>query len=227
MAKPKQEKFAELATFPNVYQNIDLFKPQLINSNGSNIALKGLWKKNHFKNDNPIVLELACGRGEYSVALAQKFSEKNFIGIDIKGNRIWTGAKAALQQGLNNAAFLRTSIELLYHFFEKGEVSEIWITFPDPFLRNSKSKKRLTSPYFLAVYQKVLADGGLIHLKTDSDPLYEFTLKTIEGEKAKLNERVDDVYEEQPDNEILAIKTYYEGMHLKNGLTIKYVSFRL
>jgi len=227
MAKPKQEKFAEIATFSNVYQNVDLFKPQMINSNGENISLKGLWNKNHFKNDQPITLELACGKGDYTVALAEKFPNRNFIGIDIKGNRIWTGAKAALQRNLNNAAFLRTSIELLYHFFEKDEVSEIWITFPDPFLRNSKSKKRLTSPYFLAVYKKIIVENGLIHLKTDNDPLFEFTLKTIDGENAKLNQKVSNVYEQHPEDEILTIQTYYEKMHLENGLTIKYLNFRL
>ena len=189
--------------------------------------MKGKWNENFFQNNNPIVLELACGGGEYSVALARKFPDKNFIGLDIKGARIYKGAKISIVEKLNNVAFLRTEIDLIEKYFSENEVSEIWITFPDPFLSNAKWKKRLTSSLFLSRYKKILKPNSFIHLKTDSPELFQFTLRTIEELKLKIDFVTDDIYKNFPDDEILSIKTHYEKMHLKNGKTSKYVRFSL
>ncbi len=214
MGKNKLAKFAELENFPHVFQH--------------DSSLKGKWASAFFKNNNPITLELACGKGEYTVALAEKFPERNFIGVDIKGNRIWNGAKQVLEKELKNAAFLRAFIHHLDDYFEPHEIDEIWITFPDPFLRNSKANKRTTSPRFLDVYRKFLQPNGLIHLKTDSPELFKYTLEVIKEQNLEIIRRVDNVYTECPDDELLAgIQTYYERKHLAEGRTIRYLVFRI
>lgn len=224
----KLQKFAELLAFSNVYENFDSENPQLAGENGQIVDLKGQWCSGHFKNNAPLTLELACGRGEYAVALGELYPERNFIGVDIKGARIWKGALAALQKQLHNVAFLRTRIEQIMYFFAEGEVDEIWITFPDPFLRNSKSNRRLTSAAFLDRYRKMLRSGGKIHLKTDDPSLYEFTLMTIRDYPgAVLLYQDDDIYTKPLPLPELEVKTYYERMHLAEQKTIKYVQFRL
>lgn len=224
----KLQKFADLQGFPNVYENFHHDKPQLLGLAGAEVKLRGEWAKTHFKNENPITLELACGRGEYTVALAGRFPERNFVGVDVKGARIWKGAHIALEKELHNAAFLRTRIEQVAHFFAPGEVSEIWITFPDPFLKNGKENRRLTSPRFLDEYRKVMPAGGLIHLKTDSPELYEFTLEVMQDyPDAELLLHQDDIYSQELIMPELAFKTYYENMHLRDGKTIKYVRIQL
>jgi len=224
----KLQKFAELLAFPNVYENFDTKQPQLTSKHGEVIDLKGKWAAEHFKNEHPIVLELACGRGEYSLGLARLYPERNFIGVDIKGARIWKGAGIAIEEGLQNVAFLRTRIEMITHFFAAEEISEIWITFPDPFLRNSKANRRLTSAHFLNLYRKILHPTGLVHLKTDDPTLYEFTLETLhEDAKAVILYQDDNIYNKPLPFPELELKTYYERMHLEVGRTIKYVRFTL
>lgn len=224
----KLQKFAEVLSFPNVYENFDATNPPLAGENGQPVDLRGQWAAKHFQNSQPITLELACGKGDYALGLAQAFPQRNFIGVDIKGARIWRGAKSALELGLNNVAFLRTRIEQIALFFEPGEVDEIWITFPDPFLRNSKSNRRLTSSPFLQQYRKILKPGGLVHLKTDDPTLYEFTLEVLQEEKDVVVEYNDgDIYAKPLPMPELEIKTFYEKQHLAIGRTIKYVRFRL
>ena len=224
----KLQKFAELLTFPNVYENFNPMEPQLYGINGEPVSMKGEWASKHFGNDNPITLELACGRGEYTIGLARQNPHRNFIGLDVKGARIWKGARIALEKGLKNAAFLRIRIEQVANFFEPGEVSEIWITFPDPFLRKSKANRRLTAPRFLDAYKKVLRPGGLIHLKTDEPNLYEFTLEVLaEYPGAGILYQEEDIYSKPLPVPELELKTYYERMHLEEGKAIKYVRFRL
>lgn len=218
MPKNKLQKFEDVDRFSNVFEYTDFAeKPKP----------KGTWHRDVFGNDNPIVLELACGKGEYTVRLAGLFPDKNFIGIDKKGWRLWTGAKQALEEPLPNVHFMRIYIDHLSEYFEKGEVDEIWITFPDPYLRKSKSSKRLTSPKFLEIYRQILSPEAVIHLKTDSDHLYNFTLETISEENCVLLEKMDDLYRTSPDDPVLSIKTFYEKMHLEAGKTIHYLSFKL
>ena len=224
----KLQKFAEMLTFPNVYENFTPQAPQLCGLNGEPVDLKGKWASAHFKNKQPITLELACGRGEYTLDLARAYPQRNFIGVDVKGARIWKGAKIALEEGLNNAAFLRTRIEEIAYFFTPGEIAEIWITFPDPFLRKSKANRRLTAARFLNEYKKILVPKGLIHLKTDEPNLYEFTLEVLaEYPGADIRYQDDDIYSKPLALPELETKTYYEKMHLADGKTIKYVRFRL
>ena len=213
MGKDKLRKFAEIETFANVYE-LDAGK-----------ALKGNWSKMHFKNDAPLVLELACGKGEYTVNLAQLFPEKNFIGIDYKGNRIWRGAKTAIEEGIENVAFLRIQIEQILDYFDADEVSEIWITFPDPQPQISREKKRLTAPRFLEKYKVILQESSPINLKTDNDDFYAFTLETIEQLGLKLHVRTEDLYRSDLVNEVLSIKTYYEKKYLAHDKNINYVRF--
>ncbi|MEM1220299.1 MAG: tRNA (guanosine(46)-N7)-methyltransferase TrmB [Bacteroidota bacterium] len=223
----KLQKFAELLSFPNVYENFTPKQPILVGANGMEVQLKGQWKTGHFKNEQPITLELACGGGEYTVGLARRFPQRNFLGVDIKGARIWKGARVALADTLDNVAFLRTRIEQIDAFFAPGEVDEIWITFPDPFLRKSKANRRLTSSSFLRAYRNILRPGGLIHLKTDEPNLYAFTLETLDTESDFILQYADDdIYAKPLPTEELSIKTYYEGMHLEAGKTIKYVRFQ-
>ncbi len=211
MAKKKLARFAELDTFTNVFQ----FKKEM----------KGRWAE-HFGNSNPITLELACGKGEYTLGLAQMYPERNFIGIDIKGNRIWRGAKLALDQSLVNVAFLRIGIHHLTDYFEVGEIDEIWITFPDPHLRFSRQKQRLTHPRFLKMYRQICKPDSVINLKTDSDELCAYTLEVIEEEKLKIVQKSNNIYQWKERPPELDIPTYYENRWLAEGKKIKYVSFQ-
>jgi tRNA (guanine-N7-)-methyltransferase len=226
--KNKLRKFAEVLSFPNVYECYDVQRPALVGADMQPVELKGRWHAQHFHNDHPIVLELACGGGEYTVALARQFPERNFIGVDVKGNRIWKGAKQALEANLANAAFLRTRIEIIDHFFAPGEVDEIWITFPDPFPRSCKENRRLTSAYFLNKYRLILRPGGLVHLKHDDPVFYQFTLDTIAADpRCNLLSTDDDIYAKPLQSPELGIQTLYESMHLAAGKTIKYVRFTI
>lgn len=221
MSKNKTAKFAELKVLPNVYE----YPYRSLNS-GEVFPHKGHWGSEVFGNENPIVLELGCGKGEYTVGLAERFPDKNFVGIDIKGNRIWTGAKDAFNKGLKNAFFLRTEIELLAHFFERGEVDEIWITFPDPQMK--KVHKRLTSVDFLKLYRSLAKEEGKVHLKTDSPFLYTYTKAVVLENGLTLLSDIVDVHEEGgARGPLQEIRTYYENQWIGRGLTIKYLSFAL
>lgn len=190
-----------------------------------NPTFKGRWAKDFFGNTHPIILELACGKGHYTLELARRNPDKNYIGVDIKGERIFVGARTGLEEKISNAGFLRTQIEDLHHYFEPGEVAEIWITFPDPYLR--KPDKRLTSTRFLDIYKSIVAPGSHIHLKTDDPTLHESTLRTLEKHSIPVLEHVSDVYASPIDDSILFIQTHYEKLHLKAGRTIRYLNFNL
>ena len=213
MGKDKLRRFAEIETFANVYQ-LEQGK-----------ALKGNWASAHFKNANPIVLELACGKGEYSVNLARLFPDKNFIGIDYKGNRIWRGAKTAIEDGIDNVAFLRIQIENLLDYFNDGEIDEIWITFPDPQPQDSREKKRLTFPAFLNRYKLVLKPGGHVNLKTDNDQLYAYTCEKVAELSLPVQKNTDHLYTSDLVDEVLSIKTYYEKKYLLHDKNINYIQF--
>ena len=223
MGKGKLAKFAEMETFNNVFQY-----PYSVIDNVP-FEMKGKWREGFFKNDNPIVLELGCGKGEYAVGMARMFPNINFIGVDIKGARMWTGAKAAIEEGLPNVAFLRTNIEIIDRFFADGEVQEIWLTFSDPQMKNER--KRLTSTYFMERYRRFLVDGGLIHLKTDSNFLFTYTKEMVKENKLEVEMCTDDLYHatdlDEGTKSILGIRTYYESMWLERGLNIKYIKFKL
>ena len=212
MAQKKLKRFAEIKTFPNVLE----YPP----------GMQSGWGQ-FFKNDNPLVLELACGRGEYTVGLARLFPNQNFIGIDIKGNRMYIGAKKCLAEKITNAAFLRSQIEKIEDYFAPAEIDEIWITFPDPQLRTSRAKKRLTHPRFLRLYQKVLKPNGPIHLKTDSPELYHFTKKVIELYGLPVLEDCNDVYGQPVVQEELKIKTHYENLDIAQSKKIHYLRFTM
>ncbi len=212
MGQKKLQRFAEMQTFPNVLQYPE--------------QMQGQWHA-FFKNNHPITLELACGKGEYAVGLARLYPSRNFIGVDVKGNRIWVGAKKALQEQLGHVAFLRTQIDRIATYFEKDEVQEIWITFPDPQLRSSKHKKRLTHPKFLRLYRQFLSNDGLIHLKTDSPVLYHFTKQVIALNKLKLVSDLDDVYAHPQLSAELQIKTHYEGLDIAGSRKIHYLCFSI
>jgi len=203
-----------------------VFQPE-INNLVKGFSMKGRWRKNFFKNNNPLVLELGCGKGEYSLALAQRYPNKNFIGIDIKGSRMWTGAKEVQQKSINNVAFLRIRIDLIEKCFDKDEVDEIWITFPDPQLKRKKTRKRLTHPLFLRRYDKILRAGSLIHLKTDSHFLHAFTLGVIAGENHQLHDSTNDLYNCNVERDNMDIKTYYETIFLNMNKAITYLAFSL
>ena len=213
MGKDKLRRFAEISTFSNVVQ-LDAGK-----------LYKGRWASEFFKNDNPIVLELACGKGEYTVNLGRLFPQKNFIGIDYKGNRIWRGAKTALEDGVSNVGFLRIQIETLLDYFAGTEIDEIWITFPDPQPQISREKKRLTSPRFLEKYKQLLKPGGFINLKTDNDGLHAYTAEKIEELGLKLFVKTEDLYHSEFADEVLSIKTYYEKKYLQDNKNINYLKF--
>ncbi|MCX6274545.1 MAG: tRNA (guanosine(46)-N7)-methyltransferase TrmB [Bacteroidetes bacterium] len=217
--KRKLARFAENETFPHLFQP-KMFPPV-------DHPLKGKWHTDFFKNENPIVLELGCGRGEYTVNLAEKFPEKNFIGVDWKGARLWRGAKTVQENKMTNVAFLRIMIQNILNHFSKDEVSEIWITFPDPQPQSTRERKRLTAPRFLDQYKQILKAGGIIHLKTDNKPFYEYTLGVIEENKHHKIYSTDDLYHSDADNEILGIKTTYEKIFLEQGSKICYVKFTL
>jgi tRNA (guanine-N7-)-methyltransferase len=213
VGKDKLRKFAEIDTFPNVYQ-LDEGK-----------ALKGKWALQHFKNEHPVVLELACGKGEYAVSLAKQFPEKNFIGVDLKGNRIWRGARTGMDEGIANLAFLRIQIEDITEFFGPDEVDEIWITFPDPQPQDSREKKRLTFPGFLDKYRTFLRPGGKINLKTDNDGLYLYTVEKVEELGLKCHKKTDQLYKSEFYDEVMSIKTHYERIYLKHDKSINYIQF--
>ena len=219
MGKNKLKKFAEMETYNHVFQATfaDLGK--------KDFHMKGNWNADFFKNDNPVVLELGCGKGEYAVALARLFPEKNFIGVDIKGSRMHSGATDAKSEGLTNVAFIRTNIESITSFFEKGEVSGIWLTFPDPQMK--KSRKRLTSTRFLKLYEDILVDNGLIHLKTDSNFMHTYTRELLNTNNITPEVDEVDLYASGFSEDILSIQTYYESKWLAHGLPIKYIRFRV
>lgn len=226
-SKKKLQRFAELEKFPNVFQNFSFDDPQLFGANMEAVEIKGKWSELYFKNSNPIILELACGGGEYAVSLATKYPDKNFIGVDIKGARIYKGAKIGLQNKLPNLAFLRCRIEKIQSFFDEEEINEIWITFPDPFLKDSSENRRLTSPPFLKRYKQILSSDHIIHLKTDSSELYEYTTEVLANENIEVLYTNDDIYKSDLYNPDLEVKTAYEIRHLANGLKIKYIQFKL
>ncbi|MCD9018298.1 tRNA (guanosine(46)-N7)-methyltransferase TrmB [Parachryseolinea silvisoli] len=214
--KRKQERFRIIEGLDNVIE------PTKANYN----SIKGSWRESHFKNNNPITIELACGRGEYSVALGKLFPERNFIGVDMKGERIWKGSTLAVEQGLSNVAFLRTQILLIENFFAVGEVDEIWLTFPDPRPRKRDIKRRLTSPRFLEMYQRLLKPGGYVRLKTDNTLLYTYTLEELQQRTDILDlQYTDRVYESPLRPECFDIKTRFEEMFAAKGETIKYLRF--
>lgn len=219
MAKNKLAKFAEMETFSNVIQ------PPFDNVWQQDHPIKGNWNANVFKNSNPIILELGCGKGEYTVNMASLFSNKNYIGVDIKGARMWHGAKQSITMGLKNVGFLRTNIELTNHFFALSEVSEIWLTFPDPQMK--KVSKRLTSTRFINLYREFLAPGGIINLKTDSNFQYQYTLAMIRENGFEILTDIDNLYQSERQDPILSIQTYYEQQWLSRGITIKYLRFRI
>ncbi len=219
MGKNKLQKFSDMDLYPHVFQ----YPFSVLQEKG--FELKGKWNQDFFKNDNPIVLELGCGKGEYTVGLGKLFPEKNFIGIDIKGARMWTGAKQSHLDGMNNVAFLRTHIELVNHFFASGEVSEIWITFPDP--QMSKVNKRMTSTRFMKLYRSILKENGLIHLKTDSNFMFTYTREMVNVNGFPILTQTDDLYQTEKENSILSIQTFYEQQWLDRGLSIKYIQFSL
>lgn len=226
MGKNKLKKFAEMETFSNVFQ---CGARELLPENQVH-PMAGHWRDAFFHNTNPIVLELGCGRGEYTVGLAQKYPNKNFIGVDIKGARMWAGAKQAVEAGLSNVAFLRTNIEIIASFFAKDEVDEIWITFCDPQMK--KATKRLTSTYFMQRYQQIVKPSGLIHLKTDSPFLYTYTTEMLKLNPYPVICSTDDLYAEKLDsNELFtdarALQTHYEKQWLDRGLSIKYIEWKL
>lgn len=212
MGQKKLKRFAELLNFPNVLQYP--------------AGMKGRWKE-HFKTDYPITLELACGKGEYALGLARLYPNRNLIGVDLKGNRLWVGARTALREDLQNVAFLRTQIDKIGDYFTADEVAEIWITFPDPQLRMSRAKKRLTHPKFLRLYQQILVPGGYIHLKTDSPALYEFTKLVIDLYDIELLEDRPDLYTDKDLPEVLKIKTHYESLDIAGSSKVHYLKFRL
>lgn len=212
MAQKKLQRFADIKTFANVLEYPE--------------DMQGKWNS-FFKNENDIILELACGRGEYTVGMAKLFPQQNFIGVDVKGNRMYIGAKKCLTENIPNAGFLRTQIEKLADYFSISEVGEIWITFPDPQLRISKAKKRLTHPRFLRLYQQILKPSGVIHLKTDSPDLYNFTKKVIELYDLTIVEDCSDVYRQPQVKEELKIKTHYESLDIAQSNKIHYLKFTL
>jgi tRNA (guanine-N7-)-methyltransferase len=222
MAKKKLERFAAIKTFPNVFE----FHYAGL---AEGFPLKGKWHSDFFKNDKPLVLELGCGKGEYTVGMAARAREVNFVGVDLKGNRIWVGANQAIEEGLHNVAFIRTRIDFITSCFAPGEVDEIWITFPDPQLQKTRERKRLTSMRFIDRYAQFLKPGGLIHLKTDSKPFFDYTLEVIAQNKFTLLDQTDDLYA-QPEvrpAELTDIKTHYEGLFSARGFKICYLKFQL
>ena len=235
MGKGKLAKFADMASYENVFQY-----PYSVVEHVP-FEMQGHWHEQYFHNDHPIVLELGCGKGEYTVELAKLYPEVNFIGVDIKGARMWTGATQALNEGLKNVAFLRTNIEIIERFFAQDEVQEIWLTFSDPQMKNPR--KRLTSTYFMERYRRFLVDGGIIHLKTDSNFLFTYTTYMVEKNQLPMIFRTEDLYGDSEGTvlsessvgdslrtvpyEILTIQTYYESMWIARGLNIKYMKWQL
>ncbi|MFA7082609.1 MAG: tRNA (guanosine(46)-N7)-methyltransferase TrmB [Bacteroidales bacterium] len=221
MGKDKLRRFAENETFHNMF-----FEEYLELKKEGGFRLKGRWREDFFKNDNPIVLELGCGKGEYTVGLAEKYVDKNFIGIDIKGSRMWRGCKTSNENGMKNVAFIRSQIQILEMYFAEDEVDEIWITFPDPQLK--KPNKRLTSIRFLERYRKILKKGALIHLKTDSKELYDFTMdEVLIPNKMNVLFNSDNLYGSGLNDDVIEIKTFYEGIYLSQSKPITYIKFEI
>ncbi|RDK88848.1 tRNA (guanosine(46)-N7)-methyltransferase TrmB [Marinirhabdus gelatinilytica] len=219
-SKNKLKRFKENETFENVVQ------PSRDEVTGGDFALQGKWKKDFFKNENPLVLELGCGKGEYSVNLARKYPNKNFLGIDIKGARFWRGAKTALEEDLGNVGFLRTQIELVTFLFAENEVDEIWITFPDPQIKYKRTKHRLTNQEFLEKYKHILKPGGVVHLKTDSEFMHGYTLGLLHGLDEEIEYAHHDVYgNPHSPQEVTSIQTFYESQYLEKDKKITYVRF--
>lgn len=216
MAKRKLQRFAENETFSNVFQ--PRFKYPF-----HDFELKGKWHEQFFRNRNPIVLELGCGRGEYTTHLSEAFPGKNFIGIDIKGARLWRGAKTAMENKMPNVCFIRTQIQMLHYFFDASEVSEIWLTFPDPQPQKSRERKRLTSPRFLKMYRDILISDGIIHLKTDNKLFFKYTIETAASNNFILSSGTDNLYSSPLKKSVPDIQTTYENMFLKEGASICYL----
>lgn len=221
-SKNKLKRFNENATFSNVIQPT---REEVVNGE---LEMKGKWNKEFFKNNNPIVLELGCGKGEYTVGLAEKYPEKNFIGIDIKGARFWRGAKTADENNMNNVGFLRTQIELIEHCFAENEVDEIWITFPDPQIKYKRTKHRMTNAAFLQRYKKILKPNGLMHLKTDSEFMHGYTLGLLHGEGHEVLYANHNVYKNEGAPEVVtSIQTFYEKQYLEINKPITYIQFKI
>lgn len=221
-SKNKLKRFNENATFSNVVQPT---REEVVNEQ---LALKGKWRTDFFKNNNPIVLELGCGKGEYSVGLAERYPDKNFIGVDIKGARFWRGAKTAVENGLQNVGFLRTQIELIHHCFAENEVDEIWITFPDPQIKYKRTKHRMTNSEFLQRYKQILKPEGLMHLKTDSEFMHGYTLGLLHGEGHEVIYANHNIYKnEGAPNVVTAIQTFYEKQYLEINKPITYIQFKI
>lgn len=221
-SKNKLKRFNENATFSNVVQPT---REEVVNEQ---LVLKGKWRADFFKNNNPIVLELGCGKGEYSVGLAERYPNKNFIGVDIKGARFWRGAKTAVENGLQNVGFLRTQIELIHHCFAENEVDEIWITFPDPQIKYKRTKHRMTNSEFLQRYKQILKPEGLMHLKTDSEFMHGYTLGLLHGEGHEVIYANHNIYKnEGAPNVVTAIQTFYEKQYLEINKPITYIQFKI
>lgn len=221
-SKNKLRRFRENETFENVIQ------PKREELTDQDFSLKGKWNSEFFKNENPIVLELGCGKGEYSVGLAERYPDKNFLGIDIKGARFWRGAKTALEEGMQNVGFMRTQIELVDLAFAPGEVSEIWITFPDPQIKYKRTKHRMTNPEFLNRYKTILKPEGVVHLKTDSEYMHGYTLGLLEGLRHEILYAHHDIYKNHlAPEEVVSIQTFYEKQYLEQGKKITYLKFRI
>lgn len=221
MSKNKLKKFEETRQFKRVFQ------PPFEEVFRKDYRLKGRWKNEVFGNGHPLILELGCGKGEYTIGLAKEFPEKNFLGVDIKGARIWKGAKQSNHENILNSGFLRTRIEFINSFFAEDEVDEIWLTFPDPQVKNRRRKKRLTSPRFLNSYRKFLKNNGIIHLKTDSRMLFDYTFELIKHNGLEPIVATSDLYDSGLEDRILGIKTFYEKQYLSEGIKINYLKFRL
>ncbi|MGE5393945.1 MAG: tRNA (guanosine(46)-N7)-methyltransferase TrmB [Candidatus Saccharibacteria bacterium] len=219
MGKNKLKKFAEMATFEQVVQTTF----EEIQSNG--FEHKGKWNSGFFGNTHPVILELGCGKGEYTVKLASHYPQFNFIGVDIKGSRMWNGATKARELGLKNVAFLRTNIENIHHFFAEGEVAEIWLTFPDPQMK--KTRKRLTATNFIDNYRRIMVPNGIVHLKSDSNFMYRYTEAMVAENRLEVIRKTEDLYHSDLLDEVLSIQTFYEKQWLDRGLSIKYLAFRL
>jgi len=221
MGKGKIKRFEELSSYDNV------FEPHYSDTLNKDYFLKGKWNQDFFKNDKPIILELGCGKGEYTIGLAQKHPDINFIGIDIKGARMWKGAKQSQEMRMKNVSFLRTRIEFIKSLFSLNEVDEIWVTFPDPQLKKRRAKKRLTSSTFLNKYKEFLKSNGIVHLKTDNDLLYQYTLDILAKNNLTIIENTNNLYKNSKANDILSIKTFYENQYLEQGKNINYIKFQI